>query len=276
LRFLLANLADFDIEHDAVAAADMLEIDRYALALARRWQSQMEADYQVYEFHPAMSRLQTFCSEDLGAFYLDILKDRLYTTAPTSPERRSAQTALWHITSALLRVMAPVLSFTAEEAWPLFAPTLHKKTGGTIFTQTWHAFPEITDADALLERWARLRVIRAEVLRELEGVRSSGAIGSSLQAEVELALGPEDYALVTSLKDDLRFVLITSQARAVLTSAAGAGTEAGAVRVTPSAHAKCERCWHWRADVGADTSRPGLCGRCVSNLDGPGEYRRYA
>jgi isoleucyl-tRNA synthetase len=276
LRFLLANLADFDIEHDAVAAADMLEIDRYALALARRWQSQMEADYQVYEFHPAMSRLQTFCSEDLGAFYLDILKDRLYTTAPTSPERRSAQTALWHITSALLRVMAPVLSFTAEEAWPLFAPTLHKKTGGTIFTQTWHAFPEITDADALLERWARLRVIRAEVLRELEGVRSSGAIGSSLQAEVELALGPEDYALVTSLKDDLRFVLITSQARAVLASAAGAGTEAGAVRVTPSAHAKCERCWHWRADVGADTSRPGLCGRCVSNLDGPGEYRRYA
>jgi isoleucyl-tRNA synthetase len=276
LRFLLANLADFDIEHDAVAAADMLEIDRYALALARRWQSQMEADYQVYEFHPAMSRLQTFCSEDLGAFYLDILKDRLYTTAPTSPERRSAQTALWHVTSALLRVMAPVLSFTAEEAWPLFSPTLHKKTGGTIFTQTWHVFPEITDADALLERWARLRVIRAEVLRELEGVRSSGAIGSSLQAEVELALGPEDYALVTSLKDDLRFVLITSQARAVPASAAGAGTEAGAVRVTPSAHAKCERCWHWRADVGADTSRPGLCGRCVSNLDGPGEYRRYA
>ncbi|MFN5723799.1 MAG: zinc finger domain-containing protein, partial [Betaproteobacteria bacterium] len=112
--------------------------------------------------------------------------------------------------------------------------------------------------------------------RELEAVRSSGGIGSSLQAEVELSLGPEDYALVTSLNDDLRFVLITSQARAVLTSAAGAGTEAGAVRVTPSAHAKCERCWHWRADVGADAAHPGICGRCVSNLHGAGEVRRVA
>jgi len=272
LRFLLANLADFDIDQHAVAAEQMIEIDRYALAMTARWQRSIADDYERFEFHPAMARMQTFCSEDLGAFYLDILKDRLYTTAAGSRERRSAQTALWHITHSLVRRMAPILSFTAEEAWPLLAPQMHAQGAETIFTQVWHEIPEVEDAQALLDRWERLRAIRAEVLRELEAVRSAGGIGSSLQAELELHLTAADFELVDTLGDDLRFVMITSQARIVRVDDAG---EAGVV-VHPSRAMKCERCWHWRSDVGQDPARPGLCGRCVSNLFGSGEPRRFA
>ena len=273
LRFLLANVSDFKIDRDAVPVAEMLEIDRYAIALASRWQQEITADFERYDFHPAISRIQTFCSEDLGAFYLDILKDRLYTSAAGSAARRSAQTALWHITGALLRLIAPVLSFTAEEAWPMFAPDLHQSGGQTIFTQVWHAFPEIADADALVARWSRLRDIRADVLRELEAVRTSGAIGSSLQAEITIDASGDDLALLQSLGDDLRFVMITSQARA---NSANSADAPPAVHVTPSAQPKCERCWHWRSDVGHDPQRPGLCGRCAENLFGAGENRRFA
>jgi isoleucyl-tRNA synthetase len=272
LRFLLANVADFEIDRHAVPVDAMLEIDRYALAMTARWQQSIVDDYGRFEFHPAMARIQTFCSEDLGAFYLDILKDRLYTAAADSPQRRSAQTALWHITSALLKVMAPVLSFTAEEAWPLFAPQLHASAGGTIFTQVWHRFPEGLEDTGLMARWERLRAIRALVLRELEAVRSSGGIGSSLQAEIELHLSADDFEVAQSLGDDLRFVMITSQARVVRVDR----PEATAVVVQPSRASKCDRCWHWRSDVGADARRPGLCGRCVSNLFGLGEERLFA
>lgn len=273
LRFLLANVSDFRVERDGVPVTDMIEIDRYAIALAARWQQAITADFERYEFHPAIARIQTFCSEDLGAFYLDILKDRLYTTAAGSHARRSAQTAIWHITHALLRLIAPVLSFTAEEAWPMFAPERHRVGGETIFTEVWHSFPEVPDADRLIVRWTRLREIRAEVLRELEAVRGAGAIGSSLAAEIEISAAGDDLALLESLGDDLRFVMITSQAQA---RAAAPGATAPGVRVTPSTQTKCERCWHWRSDVGHDPARPGLCGRCVMNLFGAGEPRRFA
>ena len=272
LRFLLANVSDFDPETDAVPVDRMLEIDRYALAMAAAWQRSIEADYERFEFHPAVAKLQNFCSEDLGAFWLDILKDRLYTTAPASRARRSAQTALWHVTSALLRLMAPILSFTAEEAWPLFAPKLWKAQGETIFTQTWHEFPSVPDAHLLVPKWERIRAIRADVLRKLEEVRSAGGIGSSLQAEVELRVTAEDHDLLATLGDDLRFVTITSQARAVRVER----PEDAAILVAPSGHAKCERCWHWRADVGADPEHPTICGRCTSNLFGDGEPREFA
>lgn len=272
LRFLLANVSDFDPAQHAVAPAQMLEIDRYALAMTARWQQSIVTDYQHYEFHPAISRIQTFCSEDLGAFYLDILKDRLYTSASNSVARRSAQTAIWHITQSLLRLIAPVMSFTAEEAWPLFAPDLHATQGGTIFTQVWHTLPVVADADHLVARWERLRAIRAEVLRELEAVRAAGALGSSLQAELDIAAAGDDLALLQSLGDDLRFVMITSQARAQPAAAANGLT----ITVKPSVHAKCERCWHWRSDVNHDPSKPGLCGRCAANLFGAGEARRFA
>ncbi|MFN5882037.1 MAG: class I tRNA ligase family protein, partial [Burkholderiales bacterium] len=212
LRFLLANLADFDARTQAVPVDQMVEIDRYMLALAAGWQTDIQGHYQQFDFHPVVSGLQTWCSEDLGGFYLDILKDRLYTTAPGSAARRSAQTALWHLTQSLVRLMAPILSFTAEEAWPLLDPQAHAAQGETIFTQVWHEFPAVADAQALLDKWARIREWRGEVTRAIEAVRTEGRIGSSLQAEVEVSAQGALQADLASLGDDLRFVLITSVA----------------------------------------------------------------
>ena len=269
LRFLLANTSDFDATKDAVPLAEMLEIDRWALARAAQFQYEVLAHYEVYEFHPVVAKLQVFCSEDLGAFYLDVLKDRLYTTAPKSLARRSAQTALWHITHAMLRWMAPFLSFTAEEAWKLFAPASStSEKSVSIFTETyvdtgaWHS-------DELLAKWARIRAIRDVANKEIEAVRAAGQVGSSLQANLSIGANETDHALLASLGEDLRFVTITS--KAVLSTA----TELH-VEVMPSTSTKCDRCWHYRDDVGGDAAHPTICGRCVSNLYGAGEHRTVA
>jgi isoleucyl-tRNA synthetase len=267
LRFLLANTSDFDPKRHAMPVGEWLEIDRYALALAADLQKGILEDYDRYEFHPAVAKLQKFCSEDLGAFYLDILKDRLYTCAADSPARRAAQNALYHITQSLLRLMAPALSFTAEEAWKVFQPA-----EDTIFTHTVYRFPEVPDAAALLGKWQAVREVRSEVQKLLETRRAAGEIGSSLQAEVEIAANGERLKLLQSLGDDLRFVFITSRAAV---AAAGSESREG-IRAAPSRHSKCERCWHWRADVGADAQHPAICGRCVQNLYGPGEPRAFA
>jgi isoleucyl-tRNA synthetase len=268
LRFLLANVSDFDPARDMLPVDEWLEIDRYALAMMRSVSAKSLADYERYEYHPIVGRLQTFASEDLGAFWLDILKDRLYTTKPDSRARRSAQSALYLITDALLKLMAPMLSFTAEEAWKVFKA----RTGGTIFTETFATLPEVSGEAGLVERWTALRAIRADVQKRLEELRERGAIGSSLQAEVEIRATGSRAALLRSLGDDLRFVLITSQARVEIV-----GSEADeAIVVTPSAATKCERCWHWRDDVGRAPDHPTLCGRCVSNLFGAGEPRTIA
>ncbi|MDE2401538.1 MAG: isoleucine--tRNA ligase [Burkholderiales bacterium] len=264
LRFLLANVSDFDPQIDAVPADQLLEIDRYALARAAELQDDILAHYERYEFHPVVGKLQVYCSEDLGAFYLDVLKDRLYTTAPKSVARRSAQTALWNITHAMLRWMAPFLSFTAEEAWQVFTQA---SAQDTIFTETYWNFGA-TDA-ALLPKWSRLREIRELVNKDIEAVRTQGLVGASLQADVTLSAASDDHALLASLGDDLKFVLITS--KAIL--AAG---EALGITVTPSQSTKCERCWHYRDDVGSDAAHPTLCGRCSSNLFGQGETRKVA
>ncbi|VTU27968.1 Isoleucine--tRNA ligase [Variovorax sp. SRS16] len=261
LRFLLANTSDFDIAKDAVPLGELFEIDRYALSRAAQFQAEVLAHYEVYEFHPVVAKLQVYCSEDLGAFYLDILKDRLYTTAPGSRARRSAQTALWHITQAMLRWMAPFLSFTAEEAWKFVG------NGASIFTQVYSDLG--TPDEALLARWTRIREIRDTVNKEIETVRAMGQVGSSLQADLSIDAAPDDHALLASLGDDLKFVLITS----VVELAAG---EQLAVRVAASTATKCERCWHWRDDVGHDAAHPTLCGRCTSNLYGSGEKRSIA
>ena len=267
LRFLLANTSDFDPKTQMLPVSEWLEIDRYALALTHEMQREVTSAYDRYEFHPLVARIQTFCSEDLGSFYLDILKDRLYTTRADSPARRAAQSALHHIAQSLLRVMAPILSFTAEEAW--------RCSGGaseSIFMETWYRLPEIDGEKALLARWSGIRAIRGEVQKRLEDLRAGGGIGSSLQAEVSIRASGEKYGLLAALGDDLRFVLITSQA--VLH--AGASADEVAIDVAPSAHAKCQRCWHWRAEVGADAGHPGLCARCLSNLFGAGEARSFA
>ncbi|MGI4842095.1 MAG: isoleucine--tRNA ligase [Janthinobacterium lividum] len=273
LRFLLANTSDFDPGKDAVPVAELLEIDRYAIAAMAQLQNDVAGHFERYEFHPVVARLQNYCSEDLGGFYLDILKDRLYTSGVDSQARRSAQTALWHIAHALLRVMAPILSFTAEEAWAVFAgQQAYLDSDETIFTQTLWTFPEVADGEALLAKYAALREVRADVTKQLEEVRASGAIGSSLQAELAIKAADEKYALLASLEDDLKFVFITSQAG--VEQVADAANEA--VTVTPSEAQKCERCWHYRRDVGHDPAHAGLCGRCTSNLFGSGEARRYA
>ena len=261
LRFLLANVSDFDVTTDAVAYGDMLEIDQYALARAAQLQKEIIGHYQVYEFHPVVAKIQLFCSEDLGGFYLDVLKDRLYTSAPKSLARRSAQTALHQITHALLRWMAPFLSFTAEEAWKIFG------TGETIFLEKFTDLPE--GDEALLAKWTRLCEIRNVVNKDIENVRADGKLGSSLQAEITLSAQPEDLALLQSLADDLKFVFITSAANAV------AG-DALQTTVKVSENAKCERCWHYREDVGVNPEHPTLCGRCDSNLHGDGEVRTKA
>jgi isoleucyl-tRNA synthetase len=261
LRFLLANVSDFDPVRDAVPDSELLEIDRYALARAAQVQADILRHYEVYEFHPVVSKLQVYCSEDLGAFYLDVLKDRLYTTAPKSLARRSAQTALHRITHAMLRWMAPFLSFTAEEAWASFGGS------ASVFLET---FSDLGTPDAaLLERWARIREIREVVNKDIEAVRAQGKLGSSLQAHLHLTVTEQDHALLGSLGEDLKFVFITS---AVTLQA---GPQAG-VQVSVSGAAKCERCWHYRDDVGHDRAHPGLCGRCTSNLYGAGEQRRIA
>lgn len=264
LRFLLANTSDFDPQRDAVPLSQMFELDRWALAHARQLQTTFLAHYDRYEFHPVVAKLQVYCSEDLGAFYLDVLKDRLYTTPAAGLPRRSAQTALWHITQALLRWMAPFLSFTAEEAWALVGD------GQSIFATTYWQWPQQDDAAPLLERWSRIRAVREMVNKQIEALREQGQIGASLQAEVDVYAPPTEFALLSPLGDDLRFVFITS--RATLHTA----QDELRIVVTPTAHAKCERCWHWRADVGTDAAHPGLCARCVSNLYGAGEPRHIA
>jgi len=212
--------------------------------------------------------LQHFCSEDLGSFYLDVLKDRLYTSAPKSLARRSAQTALLHISQTLLKLMAPILSFTAEEAWGILcASTLAKQPETsrlTIFTECYHSVPTIAEADALQQRWSRLREIRALVTRKLEQLRTAGSIGSSLQGEVELAAHGADLALLQSVAEQLPFILIVSKV-SLHASTAAEQTEL-LISIAPSQHKKCERCWHWRADIGHDAEHPDICGRCVSNL----------
>jgi len=270
LRFLLANIADFDPAQHLLPVEQWIEIDRYAIALTAELQREVTQSYARFEFQPGMQRLQTFCSEDLGGFYLDILKDRLYTTGRQSSARRSAQNALYHITQSLLRLMAPVLSFTAEEAW-----TLLYGEDESVFMHTWYELPQMAGAQVLLERWGRLRLYRVIVQKHLEQLRVDGKIGSSLAAEVELRATGESYHFLRSFDDDLRFVFVTSQARAINGSAAPMEGEI-AVCAEPSTNAKCERCWHYRSDVGGNSAHRSICGRCVNNLFGDGEERRYA
>ena len=261
LRFLLANTSDFDPAKNAVAHDELFEVDRYALSRAAELQAEILAHYEAYEFHPVVAKLQLFCSEDLGGFYLDVLKDRLYTTAPKSLARRSAQTALWQLTHAMLRWMAPFLSFTAEEAWQVFG---HSES---IFLETFSELPA-PDA-ALLAKWARIRAIRETVNKEIEALREKGEVGASLQAQVTLTAAPEDHALLANLGADMKFVFITSAIELV----AGSALQ---VSASASKDAKCERCWHYAPDVGQHAEHPTLCGRCISNLYGDGETREFA
>ena len=214
-----------------------------------------------------MSKLATFCSEDLGGFYLDVLKDRLYTMKPDSRERRAAQTVLHHIAHGLLRLVAPYLSFTAEEAYKVLQPGRE-----TIFTELYHVYPQVPNAGEVLDTWTLIRSARADVSKALEEARTANLIGSSLQAEVVVKASGARFNALQTLGNDLSFVLITSAAE--LVQVAGEAEEG--VEVVASKYLKCERCWHYCDDVGASAEHPGLCGRCITNLFGNGETRSAA
>jgi isoleucyl-tRNA synthetase len=231
--------------------------------MCERMQKDVIADYNAYQFHLVVQKLQAFCTEDLGAFYLDILKDRLYTCAPDSRARRSAQTALWHVNQSLLRLMAPILSFTAEEAWHVCSGSSER----SVFEETWQPLPESGLDSATLDAWANVRQVRDIVSKRIEEKRERKEVGSSLAAELDIRAHGPMFDSLARLGEELRFVFITS--RATVRDAGGSVVQ---VDVAASAHPKCERCWHYRADV----DQAGLCGRCTSNLNGPGESRSHA
>ena len=268
LSFLFANLSDFSpIEH-AVPQDQMVEIDRYAMILARQLQERLAGDfYPRYAFHFAVKDIVAFCSEDLGAFYLDILKDRLYTTQADSHARRSAQTALYHITRSLVLLISPILCFTGEEAWDIIG-------GGeedSVLFHTWHEFPSINEKseEALLKKWQAVREVREAVTAAIEPLRADKSVGSSLQAEVAITAPDALAGYLKALGEELRFALLVSEV------SVAKGDEL-TVAAKVSGGEKCERCWHYTDDVGSVAAHPTLCARCSENVDGKGETRHYA
>lgn len=267
LRFLMANLADFDASKDLLPVDQWLEIDRYALVLTEKLQTEVLADFDRYEFHLAVQKFVGFCSEDLGSFYLDILKDRLYTSGENSQARRAAQSALHHITQTMMRLMAPILSFTANEIWQ----TLGLDKEATVFEELWYDLPSHGLSDTQITDWKNIIEVRALANKAIEEKRGLGEVGSSLQAEITMTVDSPAYDSLARMEDALRFVFITSQAKVEKQSGSGL-----TFKVAASKYAKCDRCWHYREDVGASAEHPTICGRCVSNLFGQGEKRTHA
>ena len=274
LRFLLGNLHGFT-PADALPIGELVALDRWAIARAHALHGEVASAYEGYQFHLIYQRVHNFCVVDLGGLYLDVIKDRLYTTPARSHARRSAQTAMWHIAEAMVRWLAPVLSFTADEAWK----HLPGERAESVFLSTWHVLPAVA-ADPI--DWDSLLALRTAVGRELEGLRAAGTIGAPLDAEVDVYCTPPQLVRLSALGDELRFLLITSAARVHAAGAApdgatpAAGLEGTWLRVRASEAAKCVRCWHHSPAVGTIAEHPELCDRCVSNLAGPGEGRRYA
>ena len=277
-RFLLANLNGFDPKIDLVRPDKMIELDRWAVSRANQLQQEIIAAYSDYQFHLIYQKIQHFCVVDMGGFYLDIIKDRQYTTQENSLARRSCQTAMYHIIEAMVRWFSPILSYTADEAWQ----HIPGDRSESVFLETWYdQLFELGESGLFSESdWSQIIAIRSAVSKQLEAMRKDGDIGSSLDAEVELYCDEAQLALLDKLGDELRFILITSEASvrpltvkpdtAVETEQAGLYIEASA-----SAYAKCDRCWHHREDVGANSEHPELCGRCVENVEGEGEIRRF-
>lgn len=274
-RFLLANLDGFQPEQDSVSASELLELDRWALTRCQQLQEEILVAYEQYQFHVIYQKIHNFCAVDMGSFYLDLVKDRQYTTAKHSQARRSCQTAMYHIVKAFTLWLAPILSFTAEEIWG-YIPG-HSKDD-SVFTQTWYDAWPVTEA-VNMDDWSQLHLIRDEVNKSLEETRQKGEIGSPLAAEVTLYANSDVLPKLTRLGEELRFLLITSGAKVFPVTdlqAPAANNECGvAIQVSASAHEKCARCWHRRPDVGQSSEHPELCVRCVGNINGQDETRLY-
>jgi len=246
------------------------------LGRARELQAEVLQAYRSYAFHLIYQKVHNFCSVDLGSFYLDVIKDRMYTLAAASPVRRSAQTVMWHIAESMVRWLAPILSFTAEEVWG-YLPGERRES---VFHETWHALPEVA-ADGL--DWDLLLALRSDVTRELEKLRDAGLIGAPLDARVDVYCTEEHYPHFAALGGELRFLLITSEAQVHRAASAPEGAVPASntgrsgvwIVAQPTQDAKCVRCWQRRPDVGSVARHPELCSRCVGNIEGPGEKREY-
>jgi len=260
----------------------MLALDKWAVAKTLQIQNEIIDAYKHYNFHIIYQKIHNFCSEDMGGFYLDVIKDRQYTTHKDSIARRSAQTAIFHIIEAMTRWMAPILSFTADEIWH----EIPGKHSTSVLLETWYdkLFDLNSNEVMNFDFWSAIRETRTHVSKQLEQIRVAGTIGSSLDARVKLYCSDGLFNTLNALEDELRFVLITSYASAEQTSAAPESTEiitlengeSIGILVEKSAHDKCTRCWHLREDVGSHAEHPELCGRCIENVDGQGESRHYA
>jgi isoleucyl-tRNA synthetase len=279
VRFLLGNLAGFDPATDSVPEEQMIALDHWALARTRELQEEVVAAYRSYDFHLIYQKVHNYCVVDLGGFYLDVLKDRLYTTPAKGLPRRSAQTAMYWIAEAMVRWLAPILSFTAEEIWRF----LPGQRAESVFLATWAKLPP-APAETVTIDWPKVLEVRGAVLRELERLRVGGEIGAPLDAIVEVYANPDLRAALAPLGEELRFVFITSEAHVhpveakpdAAVPADPDGKSGLWLHVHASTATKCVRCWHKRDDVGTVAAHPELCARCASNLDGPGETRRFA
>ena len=264
LRFLSANISDFDASSMMVKSSDLLSLDAYALHKTKLLQDQIVGQYQSFDFHHLAKKLVSFCSEDLGGFYLDIIKDRLYTMPEASIERRSAQTALYHITHALTRMIAPILSFTAEELW-------QNLTGHfNIFKEEWYEIPQIQidKQDELF--WNTVEDIRPIINKTIEGEREKGSIGSSLECSVTLSCNNDLFNILKPFEDELHFIFIVSKLN-LLNGEGDLKVEVAKIELL-----KCDRCWHYESSVGSHAEHTTICDRCLSNLFGTGEKRVYA
>ena len=278
-RFLLSNLNGFDPARDLLPAEQMLDLDRWALDAAARLQDEIIEAYEQYRFWNVYHKVHNFCVQELGGFYLDIIKDRQYTTPADSVARRSCQSALYHIAEALVRWIAPVLAFTADEIWQF----LPGERNESVMLNTWYQGLVRLPQDIALDQayWERLMAVKSAVNKELENLRANKTLGGSLQAEVTLYADAALAGELAKLGDELRFALITSAACVAPLEQAPADAVVSEVeglrlKIVKSQHAKCARCWHLRADVGSHAEHPELCGRCVDNIDGAGEVRRHA
>jgi isoleucyl-tRNA synthetase len=274
-RYFLASLSSFDTSAP-LPVKDLLALDQWALGRTIRLQKLVIEAYENFQFHLIYQQLHQFCVVDMGGFYLDILKDRMYTMPTNSRGRRSAQTAMLHILEALVRWLAPILSFTAEEIWRY----MPGKRGESVFLEKWHELPPATFLPQT-KLWDDVIALRQAVAKELEKLRVAGGIGSGLDAEVDLYCNPSWIEQISKLGDELRFVFITSYVRLHALAKAPPDAvkteiEGVLVKVSPSTHPKCIRCWHHREDIGANQDHPQICGRCVQNVTGPGETRSYA
>ncbi len=275
VRFLLANLNGFVPSQHALPVDQLIELDQYIIRRAAQVQAQIQAAYDAMDFHQVTVLLTSFCASDLGGFYLDIIKDRQYTTQADSVARRSAQTALYHLTQAFVRWMSPILSFTAQEAWSALA----EPTSKYVFTAEWYTLPVVDVAAQISDDdWQTILQVKAAVNKQIENARNAKLIGANLSAQVTLWADESLKSVLDKLGDELRFVLITSAANVQTYAEQGESTDLAGLRaqVSPADGVKCARCWHVRPDVGTHAAHPEICGRCVDNVTGSGEVRHYA